>query len=398
MAASAPGVSRYGSPTMGTNRLRDGARANGDGVPPARRWTGRRRRPTATIALGTALLAWAVVGCGGSDDGGSGPTTEPTTAPTATTGQSTPDGLAAPAALVDAAEIGTYRVGRVERVLVDDSRPTKAHGGQPELPSRTLPTVVWYPAVGDPTDEVGEGLAFADGGPAPLIVFSHGSTRKGVHYEATLTAWASAGYVVAAPDYPLSTEGVPGGTDYGGAPEQAGDVSFVIDQMLAEPGPESEADDSDPLPWSGRIDPARLGLGGQSFGAITTLTAAADPCCADERIAAITEFAGFGGGSGEGRTAPPALFFQGSDDPTITLEAGRGAFDQYPGEGAFLTLVGSDHDSGYFGGIAEPLDELVTRSALAFYDRYLKGDGAAIDRLRALVESAGPAVATLEER
>lgn len=312
---------------MGMNRSWDGSSAGSVDGRPGR--SGRPARRSVAVALGGALLLSGVVGCGGGDDPSAEPpastsTTAPTTASSTTApAPGEPDGGAAPGSLVDPAAIGTHRVGRVDLVLIDDSRPTKAHGGAPERATRTLPTVVWYPAVGDPGDGVDADLALAAGGEVPLIVFAHGSTRKGEHYAATLEAWASAGYVVAAPDFPLSTEGVPGGTDYGGAPEQAGDVSFVIDEMLA-------ADDAATRPWSGRIDPARLGLGGQSFGAITTLTAAADPCCADDRLAAITEFAGFGGGSGEGRTAPPALFVHGDDDPTVGHDAGRGAFAAYP--------------------------------------------------------------------
>jgi len=338
------------------------------------------------LLSGILLLAAVGAGCSSSD----GPSaSEPSgTAPTASTAG--PDDQE----LVEPAEVGTYRVGRVEVVLVDGSRPTKAHGGQPERRERTLPTVVWYPAVGDASAAAGADLPFADGGDVPLIVFSHGSTRNAEDYAATLTAWASAGYVVAAPNFPLSTTGVPGGTDYGGAPEQAGDVSFVITHLLVEPG---AAPGAPAHPWAGRIDAERIGLGGQSFGAITTLVAASDPCCADDRVVAVTEFAGFGGGGPEGRPGPPALFVHGDADPTVGYDAGRGAFAGYPGDASFLTLHGAGHDDGFFGGVGDPLDELVTRSTLAFYDRHLKGDDGAADRLRHVVAEAGPEVASLDE-
>ncbi|MCB0977648.1 MAG: hypothetical protein KDB02_09335 [Acidimicrobiales bacterium] len=341
--------------------------------------------PTVAVLVAGGLLA----GCGGSNSDSS----STTTARTATTAESaSQDGRR----LDDPSPIGTFAVARVEVTFVDDSRPTKAHGGQPEKPQRTLPTVVWYPTAGDATGKVADGGPMIDGGKAPLIVFSHGSTRNADDYASTLVAWASAGYVVAGPNYPLSTTGVPGGTDYGGAPEQAVDVAFVIDRMLA-----GEAGD-EKAPWSGRIDDARIGLGGQSFGAITTLTAVADPCCTDDRIAAITEFAGFGGGSektpADATGAPPALFVHGNADPTVPYDAGRGSFDHYPGDAWFLTLVGTGHDDGYFGGLDEPLDELVTRATAAFYDAQLKGDDQGMDRLRELVSKAGPKVATLEPR
>src|ERR1700730_15384411 len=45
---------------------------------------------------------------------------------------------------------GPFAVGVRDFTFVDHSRPTKAHNGQPALPSRTLQTRVWYPAQGTP--------------------------------------------------------------------------------------------------------------------------------------------------------------------------------------------------------------------------------------------------------
>src|SRR5262245_65884453 len=43
---------------------------------------------------------------------------------------------------------GPYAVGVRSLQLVDATRPTPAHAGLPALPSRSLPTQVWYPAEG----------------------------------------------------------------------------------------------------------------------------------------------------------------------------------------------------------------------------------------------------------
>lgn len=43
---------------------------------------------------------------------------------------------------------GPYAVGVRSLTLVDSTRQTPAHAGLPALPSRTLPTQVWYPAAG----------------------------------------------------------------------------------------------------------------------------------------------------------------------------------------------------------------------------------------------------------
>ena len=79
----------------------------------------------------------------------------------------------------------------------------------------------------------------------------------------------------------------------------------------------------------------------------------------------------------------------------MSYATGQALFDMYPGTRRLLTLVGSGHDPGYFEGLDEPLDELVTRATVDFYDQYLKDDPEAAAQLDALVAAAGPQVATL---
>lgn len=377
-----------------------------------------------------ALLALVAAGCGSDGAGSSADATStssgslPPSPTVIDAGSSPPTGAPVDPGAVH--EVGSYLVGRADLELVDGSRPTKAHGDQPELASRTLPTMVLYPAVDGavrpvpeegPTDGGADGPATtvqgrsspdevavvedaaAVGEPAPLIVFGHGSTRAGPDYLDTLAAWASAGYVVAAPNFPLSTTGAPGGTDYGGIAEQTGDVSFVIDEVLA-----ASADPDDRL--SGTVDPERIGLGGQSFGAITAIATGYNACCADERIDALTEFAGmwFDLGDGEAVAAAgadlPGLFVHGDGDGVVPIEGDAKAAELAAAAGApvqFLELATSDHDAGFFGGPdGTALDRLVTAATLAWYDQHLKDDDAAADRLAATVDDAGGSLATLE--
>ncbi len=334
-----------------------------------------RSLPTLVLAVALGLSA---IGC--SDDGGDTATdrdSPPTTS--AATTESTPDpGAPSP--------LDTYEVAETRRTWVDTSRPTAAHGGQPELPERTLDVVVYAPE-GEP-------------GPWPLIVFGHGSSRAGDHYEGTLTAWASAGYVIVAPDHPLTSEGTPGGSKLDDVEDQTADISFLIDTAIADLGP-----DGDDEELAGTVDPERIGIGGQSLGAITALGAGFNACCADPRIDVVTEFAGIwfplsGGEQDPATTDRPLLMVHGGADDSLTsIDQALAAWeDVIDAPGGFITLTDAVHDDGYFEGPVDARGTVVTEAALAFYDAHLKDDPTGWERVRAAVEDAGPDVATLRER
>lgn len=329
------------------------------------------------LLLLAAVLALAI-GC--SDDGDA--TADDATDSTST-GSGSPTTTAADGAV---SPLGTYEVAETRRTWIDTTRPTPAHGGQPELPERTLDVVVYAPA--------------GETGLWPLIVFGHGSSRAGDHYEGTLSAWASAGYVVVAPDFPLSSEGTPGGTRFDEVENQTADVSFLIDTALADLGPDG-ADDE----LGGIVDPERIGIGGQSFGAITALGVGFNACCADPRIDVVTEFAGiwFPLSSVEqdpSTTDRPLLMVHGgADDSATALSSAVEAWeDVIDAPGGFITLTGAEHDDGYYEGPVDARGTVVTEATLAFYDAHLKDDPDGWERVRAAVEAAGPEVATLRER
>ena len=112
---------------------------------------------------------------------------------------------------------GTYAVGELTETFVDKSRPTRSAGGQGDEPTRTLVTVIRYPR---------------GKGPFPLIVLAHGQTGNPSKFSQLMAAWASAGFVVAAPVFPLTSNQTTFET-VGDYVNQPADMSFVIDQMLA---------------------------------------------------------------------------------------------------------------------------------------------------------------------
>ena len=172
----------------------------------------------------------------------------------------------------DFSRAGPWETTSVRFELVDGSRPTPPSGAFAGAPERRLPTVVTYP----------RGAA----GPLPLLVASHnlGGGPESLAYLATHLA--SHGFVVAAPTFPLtslsSSTGV--GFELSDIPNQAGDVGFVIDRLLAA-GPADLPGITAPL------DPDAVGLFGVSGGALTTQLATFDRARRDRRVAAAAVIA-----------------------------------------------------------------------------------------------------------
>jgi predicted dienelactone hydrolase len=112
----------------------------------------------------------------------------------------------------------TYAVGTRTLNFVDKTRPTAPSGSYPGAPSRTLPTLLMYPARGDPGEPPAE-----DARPLrrprqhgfPVVVFAHGFNGTPAGYAPFLAELVRRGYVVAAPAFPLTVAGAPGGPRLG---------------------------------------------------------------------------------------------------------------------------------------------------------------------------------------
>jgi predicted dienelactone hydrolase len=294
------------------------------------------------------------------------------------------------AACAPAVPDGPFAVGTRSYTFVDASRVTKAHNGQPALPSRTLPTQVWYPAQGAPGGrDKPDAPADKVHGPYPLVVFSHGYTGNGPVYGPVVREWVEAGYVVAAPTFPLTHGGTPGGTDISDYVEQPRDVSFVLTEMLRlnnEPG-------------SGLrhlIDPMRIAAAGHSLGAITTIGVAYNTCCRDPRIRAAIPISGRGVAFPGGKShfvRTPSLFIHGDADGTVPYSADHDLFlAEARRPKYFLTLFGAGHIDLFLNASGK----VINKTVVDFLDLYVKDRPSGLTRIRHDGNKAG--VSSLDVR
>lgn len=251
--------------------------------------------------------------------------------------------------------------------LVDPSRTVTYPGRRPE--PRKLVTIVRYPVAR---------------GTFPLIVFGHGFAVTPAIYARMLDAWARAGYVVAAPVFPLGNADAPGGPNESDLVNQPRDMSFVITRLL---GLSAEGHGF----LGRRIDPDRVAVSGQSDGGDTALTAGYDPDFRDRRIRAAAILSGMEipgvGGYDFPPGSPPLLAVQGLGDPINPPQSTDAYFALARPPKYLLTLPGASHLGPYTG--EEPQLRVVERVTVAFFDAYLKGIRSAGARMRADGDVAG---------
>ncbi|HUE06117.1 MAG TPA: hypothetical protein VMP41_01740 [Acidimicrobiales bacterium] len=171
----------------------------------------------------------------------------------------------------------------------DPGRMTGTRGTVPAAQGRVLVTDLFVPV--------------GASGPRPLVVFAHGWNSDPGVYASLLETWAAAGFVVAAPVFPDSTDLYPGSpvSDYA---DQALDITFVISSLLHDPT----------VP----IDPTRIAVTGHSDGGTDVALMALDPAYADSRVRAYVCMSGempSGVAAYDVATTPAAVLFAvGSDD------------------------------------------------------------------------------------
>ena len=216
---------------------------------------------------------------------------------------------------------------------------------------RSIETVVRYPAVGSGY---------------PLLIFGHGFALTPARYAHLLHAWTEAGYVVAAPVFPLGNAGAPGGPDESDIINQPQDMSFVISKLLALGTFVHGV-------LYGKIDASRIAVAGHSDGAETALAVAYDHRFRDRRIGAAVVLSGAAlpGMGAFPRSGPPLLAVQGTADTTNAPATTAGFFRLARRPKFLLWLLGASHLQPYTD--QQPQLGIVEQVTIAFLDHYVKG-------------------------
>jgi fermentation-respiration switch protein FrsA (DUF1100 family) len=253
---------------------------------------------------------------------------------------SPPPSRAAPGALVVRVRLFHF---------VDRSRTILLPGGR-RVP-RPVETVVRYPAAGDSY---------------PLVVFGHGFALTPASYARLLRAWTEAGYVVAAPVFPLGNAAAPSGPNESDLINQPDDMKFVITTLLALNARSNSVLD-------GKIDPSRIAAAGHSDGAETALAVAYDHRFRDRRVRAALVLSGAAlpGMGAFPRGGPPLLAVQGTADTINSPATSAGFFELARRPKFLLWLLGASHLPPYTS--QQPQLGIVEQATTAFLDHYLKG-------------------------
>jgi predicted dienelactone hydrolase len=269
--------------------------------------------------------------------------------------------------------------GSIGDYAVDERRYTFTEHAGAVLGTRFLGVTVRYPAIQPAQNSTAPGTS-----EFPLVVFAPGYRQCSASYNILLREWASAGYVVAAVNFPR-TNCLVVSPDEADLVNQPADLTFVIhqlQQMSSEPGG----------PLSGLVSQDRVAVAGHSDGGDTVAAIAAMSCCRFSGLRAALVLSGAEWPAFVGHwfsaPTPPMLFVQGTADTINPPAASLQLYEtDFTGVRYYLQLDGAEHLPPYEGdSTPEPI---VARVTVAFLDHYLAGDGYSILAMQHDADVAG---------
>jgi dienelactone hydrolase len=252
-------------------------------------------------------------------------------------------------------EDGPFGVGFSSQILEDAER------------GRTMDSLLWYPAAPGsasfPDEAARDVDAHTSDGPYPLVVYSHGFMSFKQEGDYLVKHLVSHGYVVIAPDFPFTNIFTPGGPDLNDVVNQPGDVSFLIDTVLAWNATAGHR-------LEGAVDAERIGLTGLSLGGLTTLLTAYHPDLRDPRIDAAAPIASpsdFFAPEFYENARVPLLFVLSELDAIVDFEATQVAYENAGSPLYFARFFAASHTgwSGVAAVLFENLDNPDTAGCAA---------------------------------
>jgi predicted dienelactone hydrolase len=264
-------------------------------------------------------------------------------------------------------------------------------------------------------------LGDSSNSPSPVVLFSHGlgGTRENPKFLGQ--HWAGRGYIAVFMQHPGSDDSVWRGVPLRERMEamrsaasgknmllRIADVKAVIDQL-------EKWNEESGHPLLGRLDLARVGMSGHSFGAVTTQSVSGQSAFGrarglDPRIRAAIAMSPSTPAVGDpdqafAKVAIPWLLMTGTADTSIltstTFEERLQVFEALPAAGFHYELVLHEAEHSVFSDRRLPGDRnsrnpnhhrAILAISTAFWDAHLKGDPAA----REWLDGKGPAT-VLEE-
>jgi predicted dienelactone hydrolase len=272
-------------------------------------------------------------------------------------------------------------VTRSERTWVDTTRRTPPNSLYEGAPTRTVRTLIWQPATRTPL---------------PLLVMAHGFDSLPEWFDALASTIAAAGFVVAAPAFPVTNHNAPGDSlnKLADAGQQPADMSFVITQLLA-----AGATPGDTL--DGRIIADDVAVLGLSLGGTTVIALTRKDCCRDPRVRASLLFAAapidilarlFG--TDAIAAGPPTLVAHGTADRTLPYAGSQLLYAQIDAPKVFLGIAGADHADAVFATTLPltALQNVSQRAIVGFLNTIFRGEDAAFDGTLAALAAEGNTV------